>query len=375
MNKGENCPLKFEIMGSAIDTDYTFVGNLTTEGSWDVLYNLHMQLMDNAQGAVVKEGSRSWYSDPPGTGQATADVNYNVKELAKTFVPLDDLLFAYEGLPQTASVSPEKDPINAGEQMTIQVNVRANDNKAPQPWQWVIVGVKKGKILNGIPNGEDEEFKYYRFRAEGGTITLQYQAPEECAEDSETIVIYNTCNVDPNLAKYMPEEEIGRATFDITCQGAWLEVEHWVLFDPDCQREQTCNIRLPFELHESNDTGIYDIIGDSKMIKSETPCIDACYSDIRESTPGGLILGGKVDLRATPGKIVSLDLYYNICDWKFIDNEGDSRSLSDPDCWFYVYHDGQANHPLENIPWIDGYTGEIPYYPAYYTLHIQAEIE
>ncbi len=216
----EDCPLRAEM--SVATEEYTFVGNLTAEGSKDVSYTVHVQLMDNANGAVVKEGSRSWRSMPLGTPQASADVDRNTKELAMTFVPLDDLLFAYEGLPQTASVSPEKDPLSSGEQMTIQVTVRASGDSAPQPWQWVVVEAAKGKILNGVPNGEGNGgVEWRRFRAENGTIMLQYQAPTACApgsEDSETITLYNTCNVDePDLSRCLPEDQIGRATFNIEC--------------------------------------------------------------------------------------------------------------------------------------------------------------
>jgi hypothetical protein len=230
----DDCPLKVDILDHG-NTEYTFVGNLTAEGSGTGEYNVHVQLMDNANGTVVKEDSRSWRSDPLDTPQGSADVHYNVKKLAKTFVPLDDLLFVYEGLPQTASVSPKKDPINAGEQMTIQVSVRTSDDSVLQPWQWVIAQVEKGKILNGIPNGKGEGgVEWRRFRAEGGMITLQYQAPQGCSsdsEDTETIIVYNTCNVDePNLTRYLPEDEIGRATFDITCSsmtfiGEWTDSE------------------------------------------------------------------------------------------------------------------------------------------------------
>lgn len=213
----EDCPLIVEPSG-LLNTEYSFVGNLTTEGSWDVLFHLAVQLMDNVHGAVIKEAEVSWYSDPPGTRNSADMLQQHIYDLAKTFVPLDDLLFAYEGLPQTASVMPAQNPIKAGEQMTIQVNVGTNAGSALQPWQWVLVRAEKGTILNGTFDREYEGFEYRRFQVGEGTITLNYQTPpEEFAPTVDTVIIYNTCNIDnPQLTQYMPENEIGRATFEIS---------------------------------------------------------------------------------------------------------------------------------------------------------------
>ena len=215
-----DCPLMLDIV-VAIQTnaEYTFVGNLTTEGSWNVHFLMTVQLLDNVHGAVVKKAEISWYADPPGSGGNSADMlQQHIYDLAKTFVPLDDLLFAYEGLPQTASVMPAQNPIKAGEQMTIQVNVGTNAGTALQPWQWVLVRAEKGKILNGVFEREYEGFEYRRFQVGEGTIMLNYQAPpEELAPTFDTVTIYNTCNIDnPQLTQYMPENEIGRATFEIS---------------------------------------------------------------------------------------------------------------------------------------------------------------
>lgn len=214
----EDCPLIVEPSG-LLNTDYSFVGNLTTEGSWDVLFHLAVQLMDNLHGAVIKEAETSWYADPPGSGGNSDEMlHQHIYDLAKTFVPLDDLLFAYEGLPQTATVTPAKNPVKAGEQMTIQVNVGTNAGIALQPWQWVLVRAEKGKILNGVFEREYEGFEYRRFQVGEGTITLNYQAPpEELAPTVDTVAIYNTCNIDnPKLTQYMIENEIGKATFEIS---------------------------------------------------------------------------------------------------------------------------------------------------------------
>ena len=43
-----------------------------------------------------------------------------------------------------------------------------------------------------------------------------------------------------------------------------------------------------------------------------------------------------------------------------LDSKLSSFSESIPDCWFYSEdHNGTANRDLEDIPWVNGYTGEV----------------
>ena len=192
-----------------LDLDYLFVGNLITseaEGTGEH-YTLKMQYFDHHHGQVVKQGQTSW------TGFVSDGLDA-VRTLATTFLPLDELMYNYERIPERASVDPEKNPIMAGKKMTIHVrDIVDNESRSSQPWQRILVKVEKGEILNGTPQDG-----YRVFEVGDGTIDLIYKAPEECRKQTETITIYNSCNNDPRtVVNFIPEQEIASEKFDILC--------------------------------------------------------------------------------------------------------------------------------------------------------------
>jgi hypothetical protein len=190
--------------------DYLFRGDfVTTEGpEGPGTSTLQLQFFDHHRGEVVKEGRTSW-SGSAGFGQDA------VRALVMTFLPLDELMYDYERIPEKATVRPSRDPIEAGERMTIHVrNVMDAENRASQPWQRILARAEKGKILNGEPQGEG----FRRFEVGEGSIDMSYRAPDTCKNQTETITIYNSCNNDPRVnVNFLPEREIVIGSFDIHC--------------------------------------------------------------------------------------------------------------------------------------------------------------
>jgi hypothetical protein len=211
-----DCPLSVLVHGPSPYLAYAFQGEMVVDKQTD-RYTMSVRLMDLHRGTTVKHGQISWRM-PASKDAAFASriVHEKVKELARTFQPLDDLLHEYEGMPRKAELEPEKDPISAGKTMTIELdNMRANTRRRkPQPWQRVLVKVEKGKLLNGTPQWDE----YWQFPVDNGSIELEYQAPDECKrKQTETITVFNTCTIDPESVNVQPEEQIGETQFDVFC--------------------------------------------------------------------------------------------------------------------------------------------------------------
>jgi hypothetical protein len=220
-----DCPLAIDIGGPKGFIDYLFRGSITGGGG-SGQFVLKMQLVDNHRGNILKEGQISWTCTDEIT--CAKSLQDNIKTLAMTFQPLDDIIHDYERMPETCEIKPEKDPVEADEEISIQLS-KIFDGKGnnSQPWQRLLVKAEKGKILNGKARDN-----YRVFDVNGGSINLRYKAPEECKKTEETIFVYNSCDIDPGQIGN-PEREISRHNFDIVCNQWEGTIKlHWIAHLP-----------------------------------------------------------------------------------------------------------------------------------------------
>jgi len=232
------------IQAQLLDIDYLFKGQIIVDeqtgyvdekcekddqgqqscSGGDILgsFTFKLQLVDHHRDVevVVKQGQVSW------SGSIFNGLNA-IKELSRTFKPLPEIIHKYEGLPEKATLEPEKDPAPAGEKMTIHLkDIVDYKGDTSQPWQWVIVKAEKGQIELGN-NGRDAGEGAVAFEVGGGALDFIYKAPDKCDKDTEnkdTITVYNTCNNDPRTAGSFPRKNvIATKSFDIDCTGWLLE--------------------------------------------------------------------------------------------------------------------------------------------------------
>ncbi|MBN1271656.1 MAG: hypothetical protein JXB26_05240 [Candidatus Aminicenantes bacterium] len=191
------------------DLDYQFRGSLSHNESART-YTLDMQLFDPDHNEVVKEGSVSWTvaandESPLGPKGLAA-----VKELSQSFSPLDEIIYDYERIPERCDIEPEEDPIEPKKTMNINIgNIVDQQSRTSAEWQWILVKVDKGKITNGCARDD-----FRAFQVKGGSVAVQYEAPDTCEPDEEKVYVYNTCNKESECTP-VPMNEIGRETFKI----------------------------------------------------------------------------------------------------------------------------------------------------------------
>ncbi len=237
--------VRAKLHGFAID-DYAFKGTLTAanvQKIGDELYGdftLNMKLLDKCRGQVIEERQTSWYGwIHNGSDEITA--------LGQTFMPLDDLIHDYEGIPESVDIVPEKDEVGLEETITINLqNITDSKGRAPKPWQRLLVKAEEGQILNGVEQGGG----IHVFEAGNGSVVVQYKAPEACpAEKKDTITVENSCSLCPLPAmNFIPEQEIASKEITLACGGA-IEYDHYILDDQDDHIEETwITGQVPFKI-------------------------------------------------------------------------------------------------------------------------------
>jgi len=278
---------------------YSVVGDDTPPRGYGV--TLSVNLIDIAHGATVKNSQTRWTCEPKEAGDCLPLTMQNNQNLAKTFQPLDKLIYDYERIPETLDIELEKDPILAGDEMTITLkNIKDANSKPSQPWQRILVKVEKGRILNGITLME-----YKVFEVGSGNIQLQYQAPEACRHDNEKITIMNSCVIDPKINP-IPEQEIVTKKFDIFCVEGRIEITEDI---PESSSFQ--NIMSSMLIPKCGYSGGTVTKTPGQISFRPKPTKDPCYYEVvqKDTKPS------EHQFRYTP----SPANYKKCCDWQFID--------------------------------------------------------
>jgi len=186
-------------------------------------FEFKLTLDDRWHGEVVKEASRAWTGcilEGLGFWRDDGTHEYMIQELAKQFLPLEKLIRNYERIPETCQVEVPEDKVRAGQTVTIRLtDFVDSEGRQTQWWQHVLVKANKGKILNGEAAAFSEEpYRVFKVGREG-VVNVEYQAPSECKDVTETLTVCNTCEMKEsrgtNVVKYPAEREIAKKTFDI----------------------------------------------------------------------------------------------------------------------------------------------------------------
>ncbi len=87
----------------------------------------------------------------------------------------------------------------------------------------MVVRAEKGKILNGTVSGEDEKARIFDFSAihvGGMTMTVDYEPPKE-ADRSDTVTVYNACEVRYEAVIPMADTKKNEKLIEIENQCGW----------------------------------------------------------------------------------------------------------------------------------------------------------
>jgi hypothetical protein len=178
-------------------------------GTW----KLKVDLVDSARGTVVRSGSTGW------RGNCSGDASAAVTNLVKTrFMPLDDIIYDYERIPDTAKVVPEAPRIEAGTEATVSVTeIKDQKGRQSAPFERLLVTVDKGRVVNGFEKGPYKVFEV----GPAGTVQVRYRAPDQCRDQTANLQVFNSCNINDGLFSTVTEKPLTTAEIHIHCTPKW----------------------------------------------------------------------------------------------------------------------------------------------------------
>lgn len=144
------------------DLDYLIMGQLTLDQQTDYVarvcepppweghcvggdiigrWTFKMELVDHHRGQVVVDDSVSWSGSIFRGLDTVKEMSRNLPSRYKAeYTSLSQVIQDYEGLPEAATLQPEKDPALSGEKMTVHLtDIKDYQGRLSQPWQWVVV--------------------------------------------------------------------------------------------------------------------------------------------------------------------------------------------------------------------------------------------
>jgi len=178
-------------------------------GTWE----LKVDLVDSARGTVVRSGSTTW------RGNCLGDSTSAVVNLINTrFMPLDDIMFDYERIPDAARVVPAAPRIEVGTEATFSITgIKDQEGRRSAPFQRLMVLVDEGRVVNGF---DKDPYKVFEV-GPSGTVQIRYRAPDECVDQTATLEVYNSCNINDGLNSTLPENRLAGAEIHIHCTPKW----------------------------------------------------------------------------------------------------------------------------------------------------------
>ena len=193
-----------------------------------------------------------------------------------------EIMERFEKKPVDCQVTPDKEELNAGEVIDIELtNFRDVFGESSREFNRIIVHAYAGEIMNGEECNIGPDYKV--FRVNDGAITVKYKAPYDCEEPEDRITVYSSCDILPLNRIPMNEtqiyERLVEKTIDIKCYDATITIRKTYdktlnssheedRFDGPCkthwENEHTLNesieavVTLSLKLEEVQDMPIYN---------------------------------------------------------------------------------------------------------------------
>lgn len=132
----------------------------------------------------------------------------------------EKLLWPFEKLPVRFDTNPEKTTAGPDERVRITLsNFKNPAGATSREFNRIGVFAEKGRIVNGMP-GEYPDI--HIFPIDFGDLDIYYRAPVDCADSTDRIIFFNTCEIlDPAKkpsASVLPKEPIDSLDISLECE-------------------------------------------------------------------------------------------------------------------------------------------------------------
>ena len=142
--------------------------------------------------------------------------------LLRTEVPITNLLDEFEKKPVSCQVKPEKNDIDAGEEIDIVLSdFRDAEQLESREFNRILVSADEGEIINGEKSEAGSEYRVFRLNEQ--SVTVKYKAPKKGSAGSDRITVYNSCEILPTerfpLRTTNPDKQIASHELRLNHQG------------------------------------------------------------------------------------------------------------------------------------------------------------
>jgi len=159
-----------------------------------------------------------------------------------------ELLERFEKRPVECRVNPDKEELDAGEVIDIEITDFTDVfGEKSREFNRIVVHAYSGEIMNGEPCNIGPD--YWVFKVDNGTVKVKYKAPTDCNETEDMLTIYSSCDILPEHRNPINETEIKEKITEkklrIKCYDASIVIRknyNRVLktSDQDIQNDGTC---------------------------------------------------------------------------------------------------------------------------------------
>jgi hypothetical protein len=137
-------------------------------------------------------------------------------------VPIEGLLWDYEKTPSSCEIKPKEDSVKSGHRTELKItNFRDDFDNESKDFNRILVIADNGKIIGGWGIRAHQDLKAIPIGE--GEVTLTYEAPERCQGATDTIHVYNACEIRDYSTRPLPTtdpwKKIADHTIDIICPG------------------------------------------------------------------------------------------------------------------------------------------------------------
>jgi hypothetical protein len=139
-----------------------------------------------------------------------------------------ELLDKFEKIPFECQVNPEKEALDAGEAISIELTGFTDIfGERSREFNRIVVHAYSGDILNGEPCDIGPDYRV--FKVDDGTVRVRYRAPDDCDETEDRLTVYSACEILPEerspISKTQIKDRIIEKTLKIKCYDAVIVVQ------------------------------------------------------------------------------------------------------------------------------------------------------
>jgi hypothetical protein len=159
------------------------------------------------------------------SGSTSLGLGNHLKQNIKEGPDIMEILERFEKRPVDCRVSPEKEEIDVGEVIDIELSGFTDMfGERSREFNRIVLHSYSGDIMNGEPCDIGPDYRV--FKVDNGTINVQYRAPEDCKETEDRVTVYSSCEILPENRSAMSEtkikERILEKTLKVSCSDATL---------------------------------------------------------------------------------------------------------------------------------------------------------